>query len=135
MAQILIIGEAVARADALALALSEKGHEVEILCDPAQARARLGNDPADIAIIEVSSTDGGPGMLVGQTKAAWPECRIIALTASRDVETSKLVEMGLWDPELTLAAPVDPAQLVRAVARLLGDNVPVQTETDGVFCA
>ena len=135
MADIVIIGENLARADAYGLALSDAGHEVEIFSDQAVARARLGRDPAQIAVIEVASTDGGPGLLVSQTKSAWPECLVIALTSSRDVETSKLREMGLWEPDLSLALPVAPARLVQAVQKLL--NLPGQKSTgeDGACCA
>ena len=119
MADIVFIGANLARADAYGLALSEAGHEVEVFSDPTSARHRLGDKPADLAVIEVSSADGGPGLLVGQTRAAWPDCRIIALTSLRDADTSNLREMGLWKPDLSLPESVPPAQVVRHVAALL----------------
>ena len=135
MTVIVYFGENLARADAYGLALSAAGHEVEVISDPALARARLGRASAELAIIEVPLTDGGPGLLVSQTKTAWPDCRVIALTGSRDVETSKLREMGLWKPDISLALPVSPARLVKAINELCGKSAQSPSNEDGACCA
>ena len=134
MADVVFIGANLARADAYGLALSEAGHEVEVFSDPVTARQRLGGEAADLAVIEVTSADGGPGLLVGQTRAAWPECRILALTALHEAETSKLSEMGLWNPDLSLPVGVPPTRIVQHAAALLGQPETAVTPGQRLSC-
>lgn len=120
MVTIVLFDESAARSDAFGLALNAAGYEVEVMSDLIQARSRLEEAPAGLMIVGVSSTDGGPGHLVGQCRAAWPDCRIIALMARANAETSILSQMGLWQPDMTLTRPVSPDRLVRAATSLLG---------------
>lgn len=121
MADILLIGETRARMDAYALALDSAGHEVE-LCETAHAaRDRLFGDRTDLVVIDVTSPDGGSGLLCGQAHAAWPDTPILALAPFRDFSQTKLGQMGLWTPTEVLVHPVGPEQLVQKVESMRGE--------------
>lgn len=119
MVSIVLFDESPSRSDAFGLALSAAGHDVEVMIDLVAARSRLEGAPADLMIVSVSSTDGGPGHLVGQCRAAWPDCRTIALMARADGDRSMLSRMGLWEPHHTVTRPISPDRLVRTVAALI----------------
>lgn len=118
MATIVLFDDLPAQADALGLALSGAGHSVEAFSRLDAARARLSASPAQLMVIAVRSTDGGPGLLVSQCRAAWPDCRVVAIVASDAPARSKISEMGLWEPDLVLTGPVAAQTLIDAVTRL-----------------
>lgn len=119
MADIVIIGDSQAETEAQALALVALGHHVEAFHGQHLGRERLGGPPADLVVIDICIADGGQGLLVEQTRAAWPDALIIVLAPPAGVGGSKLSEMGLWAPDHSLAKPVSPEHLARTVSAVL----------------
>lgn len=119
MASIILIGDVQVRMDGYALALEGIGHHVELCRTPHAARNRLGEPRADLVVIDVTSPDGGMGLLCGQVGAAWPGVTTLALVPYHDFSQTKLKQMGLWAPTEVLVHPVPDIHLVSTAARLL----------------
>lgn len=127
MAEILLIGDNQARIDAYALAISALGHEVDICRSAHAARDRFSGSQPDLVVVDVTSPDGGSGILCGQALAAWPRVQILALAPFRDFSRTKLEQMGLWRPTAMLVHPVGPDRLVRQVVAMTHANAPSPT--------
>ena len=120
MSLVLVISETPSRADSYALALADSGLEVEVLTNIDTARDRLGETPAHLVIVDVTSPDAPPGLFVGQAKVAWPDSTVVALTGPVNMACSAVKRMGLWTPDVELRHPVGPARLVAEARALLG---------------
>lgn len=119
MTLILLIGETHVRMDTYALALNATGHQVELCRSAYAARDRLFGIEPEMVIVDVTSPDGGLGLLCVQARAAWPRARILALTPYSDFSQTKLVQMGLWTPTEMLVHPVSAEQLVLRIVTML----------------
>ncbi|MFK7941704.1 MAG: hypothetical protein AB8B85_02140 [Paracoccaceae bacterium] len=127
MAEILLIGDTQVRMDSYALTLSAIGHDVELCGTLYAARDRLSGPAVDLAIVDVTSPDGGLGLLCGQIVAAWAKVRTLALTPYHDFSHTKLEQMGLWKPTNALVHPVSDVRLVQSVTQLLAPGVIAQS--------
>jgi len=117
MAAILIVGDTPC-VRAWASALQRDGHAVEICAHSLDVHERFSSAPVDIFIADVTHADWGEAMLIPQTRATWPECRIIPVASSYAFRSSAVFQMGLWTPDQLLMKPVNPRVLSATVALL-----------------
>lgn len=117
MASILIVGDA--RTNSLwREILLREGHEVESCENSIDFQSRFAADPVDIFIVDVTHADWGEAMLIPQVHAAWPKCKILAISSSYAFRSSAVYQMGLWTPDQLLIKPVNPRVLCATVAFL-----------------
>lgn len=117
MASILIVGDA--RANSLWCdILHREGHSVESCENSVNFQSRFASDPVDIFIVDVTHADWGEAMLIPQVQAAWPKCKILAISSSYAFRSSAVYQMGLWTPDQLLIKPVNPRVLCATVAFL-----------------
>lgn len=116
MASILIVGDDIALVQSQTELLERAGHRVEAAGNPFQARERLAGAACDFVLIDVRRPDGGMGLLIEQTRAAWPQCKVIAMVRPVDPHHSKVHKMGLWTPDLELTHPITPDDLLAALS-------------------
>ncbi len=115
MASILIVGDA--RANSLWCdILHREGHTVESCENSVNFQSRFASDPVDIFIVDVTHADWGEAMLIPQVQAAWPKCKILAISSSYAFRSSAVYQMGLWTPDQLLIKPVNPRVLCATVA-------------------
>ena len=98
--------------------LSADGHVVDTFDDPWEYQSELSGDQRDIVILDVTNPNFGETMLIPQTKAAWPDCRTIAVVSSYTFRSSAVYEMGLWTPDQLLIKPVASRLLAATVSFL-----------------
>lgn len=118
MSSILIVSEDACLLHAQTGSLERAGHLVELAPDVFRARDRLSGEACEIVVIDVRSPDGGMGLLIEQTRAAWPGCGVIALVERPDLGRTKVHQMGLWTPDVVLVHPIGGERLMRAVTDL-----------------
>lgn len=117
MASILIVGDARANAiwcDVLRL----DDHTVELCENSIEFQSRFASDPVDIFIVDVTHADWGEAMLIPQIRAAWPNCKIMAIASDYAFRSSAVYQMGLWTPDQLLIKPVNPRVMCATVAFL-----------------
>jgi len=117
MASILIVGDA--RTNSLwCEILQREGHTVEPCKNSVDFQSRFAAEPVDIFIVDVTHADWGEAMLIPQVQAAWPKCKILAISSSYAFRSSAVYQMGLWTPDQLLIKPVNPRVLCATVAFL-----------------
>lgn len=112
--------------------LGNAGYTVEVAAEPLAARTRLAGRPCDVVVIDAERPDGGSGLLVGQTQAAWPDCAVLVLVQHADIGRTKVHEMGLWTPDCVLVKPVSDERLLKIVGALASERAAPAGE---VACA
>lgn len=117
MASILIVGDARSNS-AWCDILRLEGHSVEVCENSIEFQSRFATDPVDIFIIEVTHADWGEAMLIPQIRAAWPNCRIVAVASSYAFRSSAVYQMGLWTPDQLLIKPVNMRVLCATISFL-----------------
>lgn len=117
MASILIVGDARTNSQWCEI-LRREGHTVESCENSIEFQSRFGLDPVDIFIVDVTHADWGEAMLIPQVQAAWPKCKIMAISSNYAFRSSAVYQMGLWAPDQLLIKPVNPRVLSATVAFL-----------------
>lgn len=117
MAAVLIVGDS-RSVYGWSDALEHEGHSVETCDHSLHVHDRFQGDPVDIFICDVTHADWGEAMLIPQTRATWPECRIIAVASSFSFRSSAVFRMGLWTPDQLLIKPVNTRVLCATVSLL-----------------
>ena len=119
MSRILLVGDDAPLLHSHSRALGDAGHRVELAPDVFRARDRLSGDACDLVVIDIRSPDGGLGLLIEQARAAWTDCRVVALVHRADIHRSKVHQMGLWTPDLVLVLPISGGELARAIETVI----------------
>lgn len=117
MASILIVGDARSNSTWCEV-LRLEGHAVEACENSIEFQSRFASDPVDIFIVDVTHADWGEAMLIPQIRAAWPDCRIVAIASSYAFRSSAVYQMGLWTPDQLLIKPVNLRVLCATVSFL-----------------
>ena len=117
MASVLIVGDARGHPE-WCENLRLDGHSVETCENSLEFQSRFAADPVDIFIVDVMNADWGEAMLIPPIRAAWPDCRILALASSYAFRSSAVFQMGLWTPDQLLLKPVNPKVLCATVSFL-----------------
>ena len=117
MASILIVGDARSNATWCEV-LRLDGHSVDTCENSIEFQSRFVNDPVDIFIVDVTHADWGEAMLIPQIRAAWPNCRIVAISSNYAFRSSAVYQMGLWTPDQLLIKPVNLRVLCATVSFL-----------------
>ena len=98
--------------------LRADGHDVDVIEHSFDYQELLSGDPRDIVIFDVANPNFGETMLIPQVRAAWPDCKTIAVVSSYTFRSSAIYEMGLWSPDQLLIKPVNVRLLSATVAFL-----------------
>ncbi|MEM7057451.1 MAG: hypothetical protein AAF557_07675 [Pseudomonadota bacterium] len=117
MASILIVGDARTNSSWCEV-LHREGHSVECCENAIEFQSRFASDPVDIFIVDVTHADWGEAMLVPQVRAAWPDCKIMAISSNYAFRSSAVYQMGLWTPDQLLIKPINPRVLCATVSFL-----------------
>ena len=117
MASILIVGDARSNSTWCEV-LRLEGHSVEACENSIEFQSRFATDPVDIFIVDITHADWGEAMLIPQIRAAWPDCRIVAIASSYAFRSSAVFQMGLWTPDQLLIKPVNLRVLCATVSFL-----------------
>lgn len=94
------------------------GHKVDTFTSLMETQDLFSHDHFDILIMDVENPDFGETMLIPQTRAKWPACKIVAVVSSYTFRTSAVYEMGLWSPDQLLLKPLESRLLLATVSFL-----------------
>jgi DNA-binding NtrC family response regulator len=115
--RILAVDDEASVADALALILGERGHEVETAGSVGEADSLLGARPFDLAFVDLRLPDGSGIDLLTRVKADAPETEVILMTAHGSLElTIEAIKGGAF---YYLEKPFTPEQALVLAARAL----------------
>jgi signal transduction histidine kinase len=120
--RVLLVDDNIDGVEALALLLSECGHQVKAVYDPASALQIVRRFQPEIAVIDIGLPVMDGYQLIGRLREALAgrACLFIALTGyGQDVDRSRSRAAGF---DHHVVKPVDPSQLLRLIAEL-----PVRT--------
>ncbi len=117
MAVILVLDDVL---DAVVLTrkiLERKGHVVHCFTEEEEAIAFAGNNPVDLAILDIKLKKMSGIQVLEELKAVAPDIRAIMLTGYPTVETAKeAVELGASE---YCVKPIDKWELEQKVGRVL----------------
>lgn len=116
--RVLLVDDNVDGVEALALLLTECGHEVKGVYDPASALQICRRFEPEIAVVDIGLPVMNGYQLIGRvrTMLAGRTCLFVALTGyGQDVDRSRSREAGF---DHHLVKPVDPSQLLRLISEL-----------------
>lgn len=128
MVRILIASDETALVRRHVDTLEKTGHHVEQVASLREARERLSGQPCDIVIIDICTPDGGAGLLIEQSRAAWPGSAVLVLIGKIDLRRTKIYQMGLWTPDATLTRPFSGEELVATVTGMAARIRPAPTQ-------
>jgi DNA-binding response OmpR family regulator len=72
----------------------------------------------DIMVVDVANPDSGEAMPIPHARAAWPQCKILAITSGYAFRSSAFYQMGLWSPDQLLLKPINLRILTATVSFL-----------------
>ncbi|PMS35355.1 signal transduction histidine kinase [Trinickia symbiotica] len=113
--RVLLVDDNVDGVEALALLISECGHEVRAVYDPASALQVIHQFVPDIAIVDIGLPVMDGYQLIGRLRAALgpDRCRFAALTGyGQEADRNRSREVGFDDH---FVKPVDPTSLLRFI--------------------
>ena len=105
-------------AEPWALELQADGHDVECHSGPDSAERLFAGACPEIVVIDIENPEWSESMLISQTRAKWPDCKIVAVVSSYAFRNSAVFEMGLWQPDQLLLKPLAPRLLSATVTFL-----------------
>lgn len=117
MASILIVGESTTTTG-LVSALKCDGHDLDILPHFLDFTEMTEGLSVDIMIVDIANPDSGEAMPIPHARAAWPDCKILAITSGYSFRSSAFYQMGLWSPDQLLLKPVNLRILAATVSFL-----------------
>ena len=94
------------------------GHEVTAYWGSSVTDELFAGKPPEIIVIDITNPDWSESLLISQSRAAWPGCKIIAVVADYAFRESAVYEMGLWEPDQLLLKPLTPRMLTATVTFL-----------------
>lgn len=110
--------------------LEADGHDVECHWGPTSAETLFSGATPEIVIIDIGHPEWPESLLIPQTRAKWPDSKVIAVVSSYAFRTSAVYEMGLWKPDQLLMKPLAPRLLAATVtflwAQLRSDEIKSQ---------
>jgi two-component system response regulator HydG len=126
VADILIVEDEPAHAEALKEGLSRLGHRCTVVHDGAAAAAMLGQRPFDIVVTDLVLGNGPDGLAVLDTAIKnSPGVKVILITAHSSVQTCRTaLQQGAFD---YLEKPLDLDELRAVVARAAQDTAHLRT--------
>lgn len=86
--------------------LEGDGRRIEIFTGYRSAEELFSGPARDIVIIDIENPEWPESLLIPQTRAIWPDCRIIAVVSNYAFRKSAVYEMGLWQPDQVLMKPL-----------------------------
>lgn len=95
--------------------LQADGHEVRCHWGTDSAETLFAGDYPEIIVIDIENPRWSESMLIPQSHAQWPTCKVIAVVSSYDFRNSAVYEMGLWEPDQLLMQPLAPRLLAATV--------------------
>ena len=98
--------------------LQRDGYEVACHWGPSCSESLFSGDIPEIVIVDIAHPEWPESMLIPQSRAIWPNCRIVAVVPSYTFRTSAVYEMGLWEPNQLLLKPLTPRLLAATVTYL-----------------
>ena len=101
-----------------AMILCAEGHVVDTYPHSLDHDDFIACEAPDIVILDVTNPDFGETMLIPHAKAAWPDCKIVAVVSNYTFRASAIYSMGLWTPDQLLIKPVDRRLLVATISFL-----------------
>ncbi len=116
--RVLLVDDNIDGVEGLALLLTEYGHEVKGVYDPASALQIFRRFEPEIAVVDIGLPVMDGYQLIAQlrTMLAGRVCVFVALTGyGQDVDRSRSREAGF---DHHLVKPVDPSQLLRLISEL-----------------
>ena len=117
MSKIAIIADS-NLASTWAMILCAEGHVVDTYPHSLNHEDFIAGEAPDIVILDVNNPDFGETMLIPHAKAAWPDCKIVAVVSNYTFRASAIYSMGLWTPDQLLIKPVDRRLLVATISFL-----------------
>lgn len=98
--------------------LRSDGHLVQCHWGPDTAEQLFGGESPEIVVIDIEHPEWSESMLIAQSQAKWPACKVIAVVSSYSFRDSAVYEMGLWEPDQLLLKPLAPRLLAATVTFL-----------------
>ena len=98
--------------------LQTDGHEVQCHWGPTSAETLFAGENPEIVIVDIEHPEWPESLLIPQSRAAWPACKVIAVVSSYAFRTSAVYKMGLWEPDQLLLKPLAPRLLAATVTFL-----------------
>ena len=126
VAEILIVEDEAAHAEAIKEGLSRLGHRCTVVHDGATAEAMLGERAFDIVVTDLVLGNGPDGLavLAAATKKA-PGAKVILITAHSSVQTCRTaLQQGAFD---YIEKPLDLDELRAVVSRAAADTAQRRT--------
>lgn len=98
--------------------LEADGHKVACHWGPDSSEALFSGDAPEIVVVDIENPEWSESMLIPQSRAKWPDCKVIAVVSSYEFRCSAVYEMGLWKPDQLLLKPLAPRLLAATVTFL-----------------
>lgn len=98
--------------------LEADGHVIQCHWGPTSAETLFAGESPEIVIVDIEHPEWPESLLIPQSRATWPACKVIAVVSSYAFRTSAVYEMGLWKPDQLLLKPLAPRLLSATVTFL-----------------
>lgn len=117
--RILVVDDNVDFLESMALLLGSAGYEIETTNDGKKALAMHDRQPADLLITDIFMPDTDGLETISQFRSRWPRLKIIAMSGGGEVVRVDYLRMAnRFGADATMRKPVEPRELLRAVAAL-----------------
>ena len=117
--RILVVDDNVDFLESFALLLGSAGYETATTNDAKKALAMHDRQPADLLITDIFMPDTDGLETISQFRSRWPQLKIIAMSGGGEVVRVDYLRMAnRFGADATMRKPVEPRELLRAVAAL-----------------
>ncbi|MFK7944355.1 MAG: hypothetical protein AB8B85_15775 [Paracoccaceae bacterium] len=117
MSQIAVIAEP-PLAVPWAQELQSDGHKVDCHWGASAAETLFAGETPEIVVIDIENPEWVQSLLISQSRAKWPCCKVIAVVSSYAFRSSAVYKMGLWKPDQLLLKPLTPRVLAATASFL-----------------
>ena len=122
MARVLVVEDEHTGQVILGTILEGAGHQVSFAMDGVRAFVLYVESRIDIVVTDLYMPNGGGVEFIGTLRAAFPEALVIAVSGKGQHLLDAATSKGAF---LALTKPVDPHELIRAIAQAVpGDDDP-----------
>jgi len=125
MARVLLVDDDTVVRDSLTFALEDAGHEVVPAVNGAEGLAALERETFDVVILDILMPEREGIETIREIRKRWKTLPVLAMSGGDKTGWSDFLRMasnlGATD---TLAKPFTATELVKRVARLLGQPPP-----------